>query len=89
MSDRVELDVRYALGHSYPETWCKGALFCPHCGKQEVWEEQGEGDYYVGASFLCIACRYNFTIQGPYESNDAYQETYWSQRYQAITESQR
>lgn len=44
-----------------PERWCgtsfeKQDLFCPSCGKQELWRECGEGDYYKGADYLCLGC---------------------------------
>lgn len=48
--------VKYELGHSYEETWDKSEYFCPHCGKNEVWEQQGDGDYYQGVTYLCISC---------------------------------
>lgn len=59
----VTLDVKYEMGHSYKETWERGELFCPGCGKQGVWEEQSGGDYYTGSDFLCPSCGANFTIQ--------------------------
>ena len=80
----VKLDVRYAMGHSYPETWKLGELFCPECGKQGVWEEQSDGDYYVGANFLCIECCHAFTIQGPYNAKESDGETCWLQRIETI-----
>jgi len=47
--------------HKYSETWTTdGSLFCPHCGKKEVWVEQGGGDYYVGVQHICTACNWTF-----------------------------
>ena len=61
--DRVELAVKYALGHAYTETWQRQPeLHCPACGEKEVWEDQGGGDYHVGAQLLCSACEASFHI---------------------------
>jgi len=30
--------------------------WCPYCGTQEMWQERGPGDYYVGPATLCAAC---------------------------------
>jgi hypothetical protein len=60
----VHVDVKYKAGHSYPENWVRGELFCPQCGIKGVWEEQGPGDWYVGSDYLCQACGSVFTIQG-------------------------
>lgn len=30
--------------------------FCPCCGEQQVWVEDSAGDYYVGPTYLCVAC---------------------------------
>ena len=59
-------------------------MFCPHCGEQSIWKEQGAGDSYVGISYLCLSCQYTFTIQGPNEAKDSCGETYWSQRLAAL-----
>ena len=81
---KVSFDVRYSLGHSSPEAWEKIDLFCPHCGKQDIWQEQSSGDYYVGENYLCEACAHSFTIQGPSENKHEYGETCWKQRLAAI-----
>ena len=51
--------------HHYFDEYEKCDLFCPNCGIKEVWQEQSSGDYYVGEDFICVACKHNFTIQGP------------------------
>jgi len=51
--------------HHYWREYLKCDLFCPSCGKKDVWEEQSEGDYYCGPDFICVACGAKFTIQGP------------------------
>lgn len=38
--------------------------FCPSCGKQTVWVETGEGDYYVGPSYYCTSCCAMFNLSG-------------------------
>lgn len=52
----------YEFSHKYSETWDLTELYCPHCGKQEVWEEQGGGDYYVGVDYACTACAHIFNM---------------------------
>jgi len=57
--------------HHYMEEYCLDALYCPDCGKQQIWAEQSPGDYYCGPIYLCAACGCNFTIQGPHhDAND-------------------
>jgi hypothetical protein len=82
MTDRVKLEVKYYKGenngrgpgyefsHSYPETWEKIDMYCPNCGKQEVWKEDSAGDYYVGEGFMCVACENEWTIQGPHDAKN-------------------
>ena len=45
--------------HSYERDYKKTELYCPNCGKQEVWEESGGGDYDKGTEHICIACSHN------------------------------
>jgi hypothetical protein len=56
--------VKGVPSHYYQTEWTRTELFCPKCGKQPVFEEKGEGDYYVGADHCCTACGHNFTLQG-------------------------
>ena len=63
----VSFEVKYfkgsgELSHSYEEKWEKTELYCPNCGKPEVWHETGGGDYYVGETFICTACRHRFYL---------------------------
>lgn len=54
----------YPGSHHY---WCefeKTNYFCPECGQQEVWQEQTEGDYYLGEQWLCASCSLKWTMQG-------------------------
>ncbi len=71
----VTVKIRFKAGHSYTFTYKKDKdLFCPQCGQKEVWVEQGEGDYYFGESHLCISCKHDFTLQGPYEIKEPYDQ---------------
>lgn len=47
------------------EWWFKTQLFCPICGKRNVWEEDSAGDYYAGPAILCLDC--GGTMQHPRE----------------------
>lgn len=60
----VEVTVKYAAGHSISFTYDETDLFCPNCGKQNVWVESGEGDYYQGPAHYCISCEWYFTMPG-------------------------
>lgn len=65
------ITINYKAGHSYEETWeLSGELFCPHCGKRDVWVEQSGGDYYVGQQHLCSECRWTFYLPTIAEAND-------------------
>ncbi len=46
----------YPNSHHYWVNLEKSDLFCPNCGKQELWQELNEGDYYLGCSYYCISC---------------------------------
>lgn len=46
------------------EVWLKTPFFCLFCGVQSVWREEGEGDYYVGSDYLCVACDSGFWLPG-------------------------
>jgi hypothetical protein len=56
----IEIEVKYKGGHSYQEKWELTQWYCPCCGKQFVYQEQGPGDYYVGSEMLCIICNGSF-----------------------------
>jgi len=40
----------------------KTEYYCPECGKQEVYEALGEGDYYEGTGLYCNSCNNAFTM---------------------------
>jgi hypothetical protein len=44
------------VSHHYVKEYGKSNLFCPICGRQEVWTEKSEGDFYVGSESICVAC---------------------------------
>ena len=54
------------FSHKYSEGWSKTNLFCPQCGKREVWANDGPGDYYVDNQYLCLAptCAATFYLPG-------------------------
>lgn len=69
MSDAISIWVNYfrtargqrIFSHSYQEAWAPvPEMFCPNCGVKAVWHEQGEGDYYGGAGYLCAACSHSW-----------------------------
>ena len=62
MSQSVKFKSPY--GHSNEETWKRIDIFCPACGKKEVWREEDWGDYYVGEEYLCTACGASFHLAG-------------------------
>jgi transposase-like protein len=75
----MKFEVAYYIGgefsHKYEEEWLKTDLFCPSCGENRVYDEQGMGDYYVGPQFLCAACGASFFLPfGPEERPDDTQD---------------
>ena len=57
----------YPNSHHYWGEYVKTKCFCPTCGHREVWQEQSEGDYYVGENWCCTECDSMWTMQGPYK----------------------
>ena len=66
----VNVTVKYDAGHLSSSKWKQGNLYCINCGNQSVWEEQSEGDYYVGPENLCLVCGATFTHQFSGVKND-------------------
>lgn len=67
LRERVEPDrvVKEGLDDGRPREgylWLTTDLFCPHCGKQPVHIEAGEGDIYVGATHWCCSCKTQFFL---------------------------
>lgn len=61
----------YPGSHHYLQTYEKTDLYCAKCGKQEVWDQLGPGDYYVGNESYCLACGFGcFYLGGPKEVKD-------------------
>lgn len=60
MKRTKRFDVHYGQPvrtHKYSEEWETLDLFCPKCGKKDVWHQTCVGDYYVGEIFVCTACK--------------------------------
>lgn len=36
--------------------------YCPNCGEKSVFNEDGDGDYYLGVQFLCVSCDHTFYL---------------------------
>ena len=49
--------------HTYEFRFQISELFCPECGKQDVWIEDSPGDFYVGPEHRCGSCGNEFTMQ--------------------------
>lgn len=58
----VKLKINYRLGHTYTFSYEKTEYHCPSCGTKEVWEDQGDGDYYEGSTLYCRKCAFSFTM---------------------------
>ena len=54
--------LEFKNSHHYFQEYEKSELYCPNCGKKEVWEEQGFGDYYKGNKYVCTDCGFMFTM---------------------------
>ena len=50
------------FSHKYSEPWEKTDIFCPRCGKQEVWFCNNVGDHYLGEQHICTACKGTFYL---------------------------
>lgn len=70
-SAKVKFEVNYYNGcsghkvwsHQYVEEWeSLPNLYCPNCGKREVWHETNPGDYYLGERYLCASCKHAFYL---------------------------
>jgi predicted RNA-binding Zn-ribbon protein involved in translation (DUF1610 family) len=59
---RKQLTIKYELGHSYTFWYEKTKLYCPNCGKQEVWMQDDGGYVYVGEEYFCLNCYANFCL---------------------------
>lgn len=54
------------FSHSSEELWNYDKdIFCPSCGKKDVWVSDGPGDYYDGPEHICTACECSFHLNGP------------------------
>jgi predicted RNA-binding Zn-ribbon protein involved in translation (DUF1610 family) len=64
--------LEFRNSHHYIAEYEKSKYFCPNCGKQEVWEEQGEGDYYAGSSYICTSCSYTSYLDRTMKADSAW-----------------
>jgi ribosomal protein L37AE/L43A len=48
------------------EQWTESEYHCPDCGASPVYVEPGEGDYYAGPTYICVACEAQFTLGSVY-----------------------
>ena len=48
--------------HHYIQEYSKTKYYCVNCGAKDVWVEDGEGDYYVGPDYICLACDHQFNL---------------------------
>lgn len=52
----IDKRIKIKIG-SYEQAWENmPETYCPECGKQSVWSEDDEGDYYDGPQYICCAC---------------------------------
>jgi len=45
--------------------WLHTIYYCLDCGELSVYVEPGEGDYYMGRTYICIKCGNEWSL--PYE----------------------
>jgi hypothetical protein len=58
--------------HHYFMDWVKTVYYCPNCGKREVWEESGAGDFYESRELCCTECNLIFTMPSMNVRKDAW-----------------
>lgn len=65
----------------------KQDLFCPSCGKKELYREDGEGDYYLGSQYFCHSCYTIHHLDGCYCYVDAEDKKTFEQIESILKES--
>lgn len=55
MENRIEIP-------ELEEIWEKSDWYCPRCGEQKVWEDQGDVDHYYGSQYACTGCGGHFYL---------------------------
>lgn len=53
--EKALVEKRYDWGVTH-SNWTRTNDYCPNCGKLGMWQEDGEGDYYVGSEYRCTGC---------------------------------
>lgn len=62
---RTTVTIRYPAGHMIISEWEACNLWCPNCGEDKtVWVELYRDDYYMGATYICVACETTFNYNG-------------------------
>jgi len=36
--------------------------YCPCCGEKSVYESEDDGDYHEGCEYVCVKCKFVFTM---------------------------
>lgn len=62
-TQEVFINIKYEAGHTLQEHLKLDKTYCLNCGRQNVWTNQSEGDYYYGAASICSDCGAEFTFQ--------------------------
>lgn len=60
--NRKQLTIKYEAGHSYTSWFEKTEIYCPNCGKRDVWKNDDGGDHYVGEDYYCLDCNSEFNL---------------------------
>lgn len=58
----MKVILEFKNSHHYEREYEKTEYYCPLCGKQDIWEEQGPGDYYQGPDYLCVNCNSSHSL---------------------------
>lgn len=69
----VKVILEFKNSHHYVHNIEKTDLYCPLCGKREIWVELGQGDYYQGSSYYCTSCISHHNLDSSHtEDQEAY-----------------
>jgi len=62
----MKITDNYVPSHHYTNNYEKTEYFCPYCGVQSVYVEDGDGDYYQGPLHQCsnVECCHAFSLSG-------------------------
>jgi hypothetical protein len=66
----IDVKTKWRAGHESRSTWEPVlTMHCPACGVQSVWHDTGPGDYYLNEQHVCVSCRQEWHINGPYKAD--------------------